>query len=463
MRQGLLRAVVALGVAGVLLSGCSAPVTGTPSPGPGQPVDVPAGRLTITGAAGGSIDTMVRDALVDITTFWSTAYPRFFGRPFTPLAGGYFSVDGSGIDAGAYPPTGIGCRAQPVDPQQTKGNAFYNPRCDAIAYDRSLLTELGRRSGRALPAVVLAHEFGHAMQGRFGFAPAGSSIRDETQADCFAGAWTAWVVAGHAQHVAIRKPELDDVLAGYLTLSDPVGSDPADNQAHGSYFDRVAAFSDGYDKGVAACRDTFGPERVFTDAAFTSAADALQNGNAPYAQAVQLAEKTLPRFWTAVFPKAFGTTFRAPKVRLLPGAAPGCAGGSGRELAFCPAESTVYVDEPDLVRPSYGTIGDWSVATAISLPYALAARAQLGTSTGDAAATGSAVCLTGWYTAQAFDGAFADTLRLSPGDIDEAVRFLLTYGVSDRVFPNTHETGFGLLRSFRDGFVQGGSACGLGI
>jgi predicted metalloprotease len=39
--------------------------------------------------------------------------------------------------------------------------------------------------------VGMAHEFGHAMQGRFGFAESGRSIQDETQADCLAGAWTA--------------------------------------------------------------------------------------------------------------------------------------------------------------------------------------------------------------------------------------------------------------------------------
>jgi hypothetical protein len=43
------------------------------------------------------------------------------------------------------------------------------------------------------------------------------------------------------------------------------------------------------------------------------------------------------------------------------------------------------------------------------------------------------------------------------------VRFLLTYGVSADVFPNTHETGFELLRSFRDGFLEGGKACKIGI
>jgi hypothetical protein len=48
-------------------------------------------------------------------------------------------------------------------------------------------------------------------------------------------------------------------------------------------------------------------------------------------------------------------------------------------------------------------------------------------------------------------------------DVDEAVRFLLTYGVSADVFPNTHETGFELLRSFRDGFLEGAKACNIGL
>ena len=463
MRWGLLRTVLALAAAGLVLAGCATPVTGSASPGPGEPSNVPAGRLTIVGATDNPIDQQVRNALTDIITFWTSAYPKYFGAPFTPLEGGYFSVDSGHVDESAYPPTGIGCAQEPVDPEETKDNAFYNPRCDAIAYDRSLLSDLESHATRALPPIVLAHEFGHAMQGRFGFAANGRSIQDETQADCFAGAWTAWVVAGHAQHVAIRRPELDDVLAGYLTLSDPVGSDPADTQAHGSYFDRLAAFSDGYDRGVATCRDDFGPDRVFTDQPFTSAQDAADNGNAPYPDAVDIVEKTLPTFWQAVFGQLLSRKFTAPKVSAFSGRAPACAGGAGRELGYCRSDKTVYFDEKDLARPAYRKIGDWSVATAISLPYALAARSELGKSTDDAAAERSAVCLTGWYTARAFDGDFSNTLTLSPGDVDEAVRFLLTYGVSDQVFPNTPETGFELLRSFRDGFTQGGKACDIGV
>jgi predicted metalloprotease len=463
MRQGLVRTVLAVALGGLVLAGCSTPVAGTASPGTDEPADVPAAALKIVGATDNPIDQLVRNALTDINTFWQASYPQDFGKPFTPLTGGYFSVDSNNIDDSAYPDTGIGCAADPVDPEETKDNAFYNPKCDAIAYDRALLSDLADHAGRALPAIVLAHEFGHAMQGRFGFAANGRSIQDETQADCFAGAWTAWVVQGHAQHVAIRKPELDDVLSGYLTLSDPVGSDPDDNQAHGSYFDRLAAFSDGYDKGVPTCRDDFGADRVFTDAPFTSEQDAQNNGNAPYDQAVEFVGKTLPQFWDAVFPSSFGKDFQEPKITSFDGNAPNCAGGGGAELGYCRSDKTVYYDEQDLVRPAYDKIGDWSVATAISLPYALAARAQIGKSTGDSAATTSAVCLTGWYTAQAFNGAFSETLQLSPGDVDEAVRFLLTYGVSPDVFPNTHETGFELLRSFRDGFLEGGKACNIGI
>jgi predicted metalloprotease len=461
--SGLRRTVLALAAGALVLAGCATPVTGTAAPGSGEPVDVPADQLTITGATDNPIDQQVRDALTDINTFWEAAYPQFFGHPFVPLKGGYFSVDSNNIDDNAYPSTGIGCAAESVDPEETKDNAFYNPRCDAIAYDRALLSDLESHAGRALPPIVLAHEFGHAMQGRFGFASNGRSIQDETQADCFAGAWTAWVVAGHAQHVAIRKPELDDALAGYLTLSDPVGSDPEDNQAHGSYFDRLAAFSDGYDKGVATCRDDFGPDRVFTDEEFTSAQDAANNGNAPYGDAKDIVQKTLPVFWDSVFSQLLSKKFTAPTVKGFSGTAPSCTGGESRELGYCRSDKTVYFDEKDLVRPAYDKIGDWSVAAAISLPYALAARSELGKSTDDGAATRSAVCLTGWYTARAFDGDFSDTLTLSPGDVDEAVRFLLTYGVSDQVFPNTQETGFELLRSFRDGFVQGGKACDIGI
>ena len=466
MRQLRYRAApLALAVA--LLTGCSTTVVrGVASPAPGGPVDVAAEAFPITGVGDEPIDQFARNALADLNTFWSAAYPEFFDGPFTPLEGGYFSVDSDAVDESTYPETGVGCAESPTPPDSVADNAFYDPACDLIAYDRALLDELSTDFGRFLVPVVMAHEFAHAMQGRFGFAASGRSIQDETQADCLAGAWTAWVAAGEAAHVSIRTPELDDVVRGFLLLRDDVGSDPEDPAAHGSYFDRVSAFYEGFDGGVAPCRDEFGEDRLFTLEAFDPTEQANE-GNAPYSDIVEWTGATLPVFWESVFRVAFGEDFDPPAVEAFDSTAPECGelGSDDRDLGFCAAEQTVYHDETELTRPAHEALGDFAVATALSLPYALAARAQADLSTDDGAATRSAVCLTGWYTAQWYGGAFIDTLAvsLSPGDVDEAVQFLLTYGVEDQVFPDVSASGFELVGAFRLGFLEGGAACDIGL
>jgi predicted metalloprotease len=323
-----------------------------------------------------------------------------------------------------------------------QGNAYYDAVCDLIAYDRTLLEELATEHGRFLPPVIMAHEFGHAMQGRFGFAASGRSIQDETQADCLAGAWSAWVAEGEARHVTLRAPELDDVVDGFLLLRDQVG----------------------IDGGVGPCRDNFGPDRLFTAAPFE--ATDLDQGDAPYADIVDWVGALLPSFWETVFPEAFGERFRRPALQSFDGAAPACGSlEPAGDLAFCPDDATVYYDESDLTGPVYDEQGDFAVATALSLPYALAAREQAGLSTDDGAATRSAVCLTGWFAAEWYDGALRDTLQvtLSPGDLDEAVMFLLTHGVDERVFPDVAASGFELVGAFRAGFLHGGAACDIGL
>jgi predicted metalloprotease len=343
------------------------------------------------------------------------------------------------------------------------GNAFYDPACDLIAYDRALLEELAGEYGRFLVPVVMAHEFGHAMQGRFGFAESGRGIQDETQADCLAGAWTGWVAAGEAEHVSIRTPELDDVVRGFLLLRDDVGSDPDDTQAHGSYFDRVSAFYEGFEGGVEPCRDDFGEDRLFTAAAFADDREYASQGNAGFDEIVDWVGTTLPEFWSEVFPSAFGTEFEPPAIQGFRGTAPDCEGLGNRDLGYCAEDSTVYIDQTDLAGPAYDEIGDFALTTAMALPYSLAVREQAGLSTADGAAIRSAVCLTGWYEAQWYDGAFLESTSasISPGDIDEAVQFLLTYGVDDRVFPNLDASGFELVGAFRTGFLEGSDACEL--
>jgi hypothetical protein len=216
---------------------------------------------------------------------------------------------------------------------------------------------------------------------------------------------------------------------------------------------------------VASCRDDFGDDRLFTAESFDR--NEYQNeGNAEYDLIIDWITATLPEFWGGIFPAAFGSEFQPPAVEGFDSTAPECGdmGAEDRDLGYCASDSTVYHDETDLTAPAH-EIGDFAVGTAISLPYALAARDQAGLSTDDAAATLSAVCLTGWYTAQWYNGAFQDTVEaeISPGDVDEAVIFLLRYGVDPKVFPNVDASGFELVGAYRSGFLEGGQACDIGL
>jgi predicted metalloprotease len=459
MRQGWRRTLVAAAVGCVLLTGCSSTVVGSAAPGPGEPVDVSAEEFPIVDAQDGNdVDQLARNALTDLYTFWDAAYPDAYGDQLEHLSGPIFSVDPDNAGPDVFP-DGLGCGGEVSDVEH---NAYYcsdpgSSNNDSINYDRVFMEELATDYGRALVPFVMAHEFGHAIQARFGFE--GESINQETQADCFAGAWSRWVVDGNAEHTSIRVPELDDVIRGYFLVRDEAGSDPNAGGAHGSYFDRLSAITEGYDDGVTACRDDFEEGRVFTAAAFSDN-DLDNEGNSSYDEVLTLTEASLPEFWEPAFSDAFGTDFQSPTITSFEGSAPDCVQDDA-DLGYCADDNTVYYDEQDLTQPAYDDLGDFSVATAVALPYSLAIRDQAGLSTDDSAATASAACLTGVWTAQLFSENVSSA-RLQPGDVDEAVEFLLKYGVDPRVFPNTDLSGFELLRSFRSGFLEGGSSCDLG-
>ncbi|RFU19765.1 neutral zinc metallopeptidase [Geodermatophilus marinus] len=458
------RTAAALVAAAVLLlvTGCSVVIVGRATPGQAPLPDVDPGAVGITGAGQGPIDVQARNALADLETYWAVQLPAVWGQDLVPLQGGYFSVDPGDVDPAAYP-QGIGCGA---DPSEVEGNAFYCqapgvPNSDAISYDRAFLTELAEGYGRFIPALVMAHEFGHAVQARVGYPD--YSISVETQADCLAGAWTGWVADGEAEFSQIRAPELDEVLRGYLLLRDPVGTGSTVDAAHGSYFDRVSAFQEGFEAGPTACRDNFSAQRPFTQSAFDDPQERASGGNAPFAETLDIADTALPEFWTLAFDQVFDETFRPPDLEAFRGGPPGCAPGD-LDLVYCPDDALVGFDVEDLAGPVYEELGgaDYAVITAISLPYALAARDQLGLSTDDEDAVRSAVCLTGWFSAVFSDGALTSA-DISPGDVDESVQFLLTYGNDPAVVPSVELTGFGLVDLFRNGFFLGPSACDVGV
>jgi predicted metalloprotease len=442
---------------GVLCAtGCASVVIGRPSSMQSSPSDVSAGEVAVVGATDSPVDDLARNALADLEDYWSSTFPDVFGTEFEPLSGGYFSVDPGDVDPQDYP-QGVGCGAQPLE---AENNAFYcrapnAPHSDAITYDRAFLGDLAGEFGRFIPALVMAHEFGHAVQARVG-APE-SSIATETQADCLAGTWTRWVAEGNAEHSRLREPELDELLRGYLQLRDPVGTSTAAQSAHGSYFDRVSAFQEGFDDGAEACRDHFGPERVFTQGEFTSDQDFATRGNAAYDELWEIIEGSLPTVWTQAFEDVFTQDFTEPTIERFPDDAPDCADDPDRELVYCADGQVVGIDETSLARPAYEDIGDFAVATAVAIPYSLSVRDQLGLSTDDEDAVRSAVCLTGWYGAKVYKG--EGNADISPGDIDESVQFLLTYGNDPDALPDVDLSGFQLVDLFRNGFLRGLDSC----
>jgi hypothetical protein len=74
----------------------------------------------------------------------------------------------------------------------------------------------------------------------------------------------------------------------------------------------------------------------------------------------------------------------------------------------------------------------------------------------------SAVCLSGWYSAQVYNGELTDVV-ISPGDLDESVQFLLEYGNDPQVLGDTDASGFQLVDLFRAGFLEGARACDVGV
>jgi predicted metalloprotease len=447
------------------LTGCAVTfVSGSASPASEQVSEVAAEEFPIIGAVDDEIDRLARNALTDLNTYWSEQFGPTFDTGFSPLSGGYFSVDPNDVNPAAYPDGHIGC-GEP--PETIADNAAYclpsgqGPAGDAISYDRAFLRELAEQYGRFIPALVMAHEFGHAVQGRVGY-PTPQSIAIETQADCFAGAWTAWVADGEAPHNTIRADELDQVLRGYLLLRDPVGTSTREEEAHGSYFDRVSAFQEGFDDGPTSCRDQFGDGRPYTQGRFSDRAEELAGGNASYRETLGIfVPEALPEFWEAVFAE-LGRDFQPPAIEPFSRQAPDCGGqDTDLDLVFCAADDVVAFDETDLARPLHEDLGDYAVLTAVAIPYSLAARDQLGEPTEGPDALRSAACLAGAFTDFVLDGR-SQVITISPGDADESVQFLLDYSTDPAVLADSGLTGFQLVDLFRTGVFQGPAACDIG-
>lgn len=428
-----------------------------------------------------SYDNFLTAAVIDVTQYWAEQFPAIYdGEEFVPVA----SIHAHYPDRTELPE--IECVGE-IEYEAAEQNAFYQAcgdvetglttiEGDIIVYDDEILfPALAESLGDAALGVVFAHEYGHAISaraGEFDRDPPLPTVDTEQQADCFAGAWAAHVARGESELLpAFGDEEVKAGLAAMIEVRDPVGSDVFDPRGHGTAFDRVGAFQEGFLRGTERCRDfTRGEPNRRVDLVFTSA-DLDTQGNLAYDRILELLPPSLDIFWAPTLENA-AVPFTPPTLEKFPtdGPYPECRGLTGAELknrvVFCPESNTIAYDD-DFVRDLHRRFGDLSFGYPIASAYSDAVQSALGFGfTGEPQSLLSD-CLVGVWL---FDIAPVSgsnppekknpdqNILLSAGDLDEVVLTAVLLG-DPATETNVVGTAFEKIDAFRAGVLDGLPGC----
>ena len=230
--MGGLRTVLALvAVVITLVAGCASTIPGSPQamPGSGQP----SSSASPSGSAQ-AVANEIKDAEQVVNQYWTAHWAQFFTGSYRPpqVVGLY---DGRSPDAPL-------CGDKKAPPM----NALYCRPGDFVAWDVQLMTR-GYQVGDAWVYLVVAHEWGHAIQARI--AQSLNSLASELQADCLAGA----TLYGSVQDgtLTFEEGDVKEIATALTVVSDETPwTSVAD---HGDPFERIGAFDQGRRGGVPAC------------------------------------------------------------------------------------------------------------------------------------------------------------------------------------------------------------------
>jgi len=432
-----------------LLAACGGPKPEVPDKSSASKPDT--SKIEINGDASDPVNKLAIEGIADLEQYWSTQYPELYGSEYQPVEGGFFAVIPS---SGELPP----CATDAAD---VSGNAFYCATEDVVAWDsEGLLPGLSEKFGDFVIPVVLAHEYGHAIQARSNFTA--RTVTRELQADCFAGAWSK-----HAQDDGVfdvSSSDLDAALAGILELRDTPGTSNIDPNAHGSGFDRVGAFQDGYDNGLGKCKAYRDDDPMVLELPFSDAEDEARGGDAPYDSIVNGVPYDLEDYWTHVYPELTEGQAWPPVAGIeafSPDNPPMCGDQSaqGFVLFYCVPDDYVGWDNVGAMPEVYRQGGDYAVATLLATQYGLAALTRLGDESDEKTSTLRGDCLAGGYTASViiYNRPDTSTYHISPGDLDEGIKALLVFrGEGDT---ERQGAGFERVRAFREGVMNGAESC----
>jgi predicted metalloprotease len=393
----------------------------------------------------------VTKALKDVERFWTTAFPTVGdGQKFQPVQGGYHPYTET------KPPPACG-----DSPAEYQPNAFYCPAGDFIAWDaQNLIPQLQTNFGPLLVGVVLAHEYGHAVQTRLGVGDLPTVVLEQ-QADCYAGAWLTDALAGRSTAFPKVTPrQLDTTVGGILRLRDQPGTSATDPQAHGNAFDRIRAVQDGVEKGVRTCAAYRPSNLPVTEIQFQTPQDQANGGDLPYQQAVRDLGADAQSYWAKTFPKLAGRQWADLRVVPFdPSSPPDCANpdeSAGGSAFYCRDGDFAAFDSVRLGPELYQNFGDNAIGMLIGDLFARAAQDRRGASTQDRAGQLAVDCLAGSWTNSLLLRSPGEGLTLSPGDLDEAVAALIAFG---RAGDDSGPSAFDRIGAYRDGVLQGAPSC----
>ena len=435
-----------------LLAGCGGVKPEVPQQSKANKPDT--SNIKIEGDPSLPVNELAIEAIADLQAYWTEQYPKLYDEDYKPVEGGLYALT-SESESGPECASGY---------SDVAGNAFYCKLDDSVAWDaEELLPTLQKKYGDFVIPVVLAHEWGHAMQQRAGvFEQNELTVSSELQADCFAGAW-----ARHAQDDGVfdvNSADLDRALAGILDLRDTPGTNAQDPSAHGSGFDRVSAFQDGYDNAAETCKDYKDGEPVVLELPFNDEEDAARGGDAPYDSIVNGVPYDIEDYWTQVYPELADGQPWTPLKSIEPfdpSSPPDCGGQSaeGYVLFYCVPDDYVGWDNVEKMPLIHEEGGDYAVATLLATQWGLAALTRLGDESDEKTSTLRGDCLAGAYTASVilYNREATSSYHISPGDLDEGIKALLLFRGDGDV--DRQGAGFDRTRAFREGVINGAQPC----
>jgi predicted metalloprotease len=414
---------------------------------------------TVVNTDNGPIDKLSLLSVNDIEEYWKSVYSQSLKGTFVPV-GKLVSYDSNN------PNSPIVCH----NDTYKLVNAFFNLRCNLIAWDRGVFMPVAQRYfGDMSVTGGLAHEFGHALQQMAKLVTRQDpTIVREQQADCFAGVYLFWVADGKSPRFTLSTADgLDHVLAGIITTRDPVmDADTQNDDEHGSALDRISAFQMGFINGASACAG-INKQEIEQRRGDLPTTLRVDPGGDQETGEVPINEDTLSTLME-LLGKIFSPK-NPPTLSYKPADCPDAK--ASPPASYCPATNTIVIDLPGLAK--VGTVaaesertlpqGDNTALSIVMSRYALAVQRERGLPMQSPWTALRTACLTGVVhrrMAEPIDLPSQKQLVLTAGDLDEAVSGLLTnHLVASDADGTSVPAGFTRIAALRGGVAGDIDAC----